>query len=450
MNILGCLDTPTSGRYLIDGVDVERMDEDDLADLRNRKIGFVFQSFNLVARTSALVNVELPLAYAGLRGSERRRRAERALRSVGMGHRMDHQPAELSGGQQQRVAIARAIVTNPALILADEPTGNLDSRSTEEVLRIFARLNEDGRTLVLITHEPDVAAQAKRVIQLSDGEVVRRSARAGGARSPSLPAQSKAASRSTECRRGGGSSMIGPETLRIAWSGITANKLRSGLDDPRHDDRGRLRDRLDRRRQRLLPRGLLPDPGAGDERAAGDVRRRSRRPGRVRYEQRRAHQAGRRSAPATGQRAGRAQRLAGRQRPRSDARQRLDQLRTVVVRRHHPLLPDSARLRASAGQLVHLSRRRPSQARGGDRSDGRTGTVRRSERRRSEHQGQREQLRNRRRARPEGDQRRRQRGRRGDGADIDRAGLAHRIWVDRLDHRRGDLASRRSTPPKPR
>jgi putative ABC transport system ATP-binding protein len=172
MNILGCLDTPTSGRYLIDGVDVSQMDEDDLADLRNRKIGFVFQSFNLVARTSALVNVELPLAYAGLRGPERRRRAERALRSVGMGNRMDHQPAELSGGQQQRVAIARAIVTNPAMILADEPTGNLDSRSTQELLRIFARLNEDGRTLVLITHEPDVAAQARRVIQLSDGEVV--------------------------------------------------------------------------------------------------------------------------------------------------------------------------------------------------------------------------------------------------------------------------------------
>ncbi len=172
MNILGCLDTPTGGRYLIDGVDAGRMDEDELADLRNRKIGFVFQSFNLVARTSALVNVELPLAYAGLRGSARRQRAERALRSVGMGHRLDHQPAELSGGQQQRVAIARAIVTNPALVLADEPTGNLDSRSTEEVLRIFARLNGEGRTLVLITHEPDVAAQAKRVIRLSDGQIV--------------------------------------------------------------------------------------------------------------------------------------------------------------------------------------------------------------------------------------------------------------------------------------
>ncbi len=172
MNILGCLDIPSSGRYEIDGVDVSHMDEDDLSDLRNRKIGFIFQSFNLVPRTSALVNVELPLAYAGLRGSQRRRRAEGALRSVGMGHRLQHEPAELSGGQQQRVAVARAIVTNPSLILADEPTGNLDSHSTEDVLAIFARLNEDGRTVVLITHEPDVAQQTKRVIRLSDGEVV--------------------------------------------------------------------------------------------------------------------------------------------------------------------------------------------------------------------------------------------------------------------------------------
>jgi putative ABC transport system ATP-binding protein len=172
MNILGCLDIPTSGRYLIDGVDVSQMDEDDLSDLRNRKIGFVFQSFNLVPRTSALLNVELPLAYAGLRGAERRRRAERALVSVGMADRMRHQPSELSGGQQQRVAIARALVTNPTLILADEPTGNLDSHATEEVLRIFARLNAEGRTVVLITHEPDVAEQCKRVIRLSDGEVI--------------------------------------------------------------------------------------------------------------------------------------------------------------------------------------------------------------------------------------------------------------------------------------
>jgi putative ABC transport system ATP-binding protein len=193
MNILGCLDTPTSGRYLIDGVDVGQMDEDDLADLRNRKIGFVFQSFNLVPRTSALVNVELPLAYAGLRGAERRKRAERALRSVGMAHRLQHQPSELSGGQQQRVAVARAIVTNPALVLADEPTGNLDSRSTEEVLRIFARLNEEGRTVVLITHEPDVAQQSKRVIRLSDGAIVEDGRTLGVNDAPPRPRGQKSA-----------------------------------------------------------------------------------------------------------------------------------------------------------------------------------------------------------------------------------------------------------------
>jgi putative ABC transport system ATP-binding protein len=172
MNILGCLDIPTGGRYLIDGMDASRLDEDDLSDLRNRKIGFVFQSFNLVPRTAAIANVELPLAYAGLDRAERRRRAALALGSVGMASRLHHLPSELSGGQQQRVAVARAIVTNPALILADEPTGNLDSHSTEDVLEIFANLNLEGRTVVLITHEPDVAAQAKRVIRLSDGEIV--------------------------------------------------------------------------------------------------------------------------------------------------------------------------------------------------------------------------------------------------------------------------------------
>jgi putative ABC transport system ATP-binding protein len=171
MNILGCLDVPTSGRYLIDGMDARQLDEDELSDLRNRKIGFVFQSFNLVPRTSAIANVELPLAYAGLGRGDRRRRAEAALDSMGMADRLHHEPSELSGGQQQRVAVARAIVTNPTLILADEPTGNLDSRSTEDVLRIFARLNQQGRTVVLITHEPDVAEQAKRVVRLSDGKV---------------------------------------------------------------------------------------------------------------------------------------------------------------------------------------------------------------------------------------------------------------------------------------
>jgi putative ABC transport system ATP-binding protein len=172
MNTLGCLDAPSSGRYLLDGVDVKQLDEDDLSDLRNRKIGFVFQGFNLVAKISALSNVELPLVYAGLSRSARRRRAVRALEAVGMGDRIDHGSNELSGGQQQRVAIARAIVTNPALILADEPTGNLDSRSTEDVLRIFEDLNRSGRTVVMITHEDDVAAHADRLVRLADGRIV--------------------------------------------------------------------------------------------------------------------------------------------------------------------------------------------------------------------------------------------------------------------------------------
>jgi putative ABC transport system ATP-binding protein len=171
MNIVGCLDLPTGGRYLLDAVDVRDIAEDDLADLRSRKIGFVFQSFNLVARTTALANVELPLAYAGLGRRERRARAIAALTAVGMEGRLSHQPSELSGGQQQRVAVARAIVTNPALVLADEPTGNLDSHATEEVLEIFERLNAEGRTVVVITHEADVAARTRRVVQLADGRV---------------------------------------------------------------------------------------------------------------------------------------------------------------------------------------------------------------------------------------------------------------------------------------
>ena len=172
MNTLGCLDAPTSGRYLLDGVDVRLLDEDALSDLRNRKIGFVFQGFNLVPRISALANVELPLIYAGLPRAARRRRATRALDAVGMGERLDHGSNELSGGQQQRVAIARAIVTNPALILADEPTGNLDSHSTGDVLSIFEDLNGSGRTVVIITHEDEVAAQAERLVRLADGRVV--------------------------------------------------------------------------------------------------------------------------------------------------------------------------------------------------------------------------------------------------------------------------------------
>ncbi|MDY0811060.1 ABC transporter ATP-binding protein [Kitasatospora purpeofusca] len=172
MNILGCLDVPTDGRYLLDGTDVGHLDERQLALVRNRKIGFVFQSFNLVPRTTALAQVELPLAYAGVRAAERRRRALAALSLVGLAERSGHRPNELSGGQQQRVAVARALVTAPAMLLADEPTGNLDSRSTEEVLGLIDGLNATGRTVVLITHEDEVARHAKRVLRLVDGMIV--------------------------------------------------------------------------------------------------------------------------------------------------------------------------------------------------------------------------------------------------------------------------------------
>ena len=172
MNILGCLDVPTSGVYRLNDLDVRFADEDQLADLRNREIGFVFQSFNLTPRTRALANVELPLAYAGLGRGDRHRRAMRALADVGLASRVHHLPSELSGGQQQRVAIARALVTNPAMILADEPTGNLDNASTHEILEILERLSDEGRTIILITHEHEVAAHAERVIELSDGHIV--------------------------------------------------------------------------------------------------------------------------------------------------------------------------------------------------------------------------------------------------------------------------------------
>jgi putative ABC transport system ATP-binding protein len=177
MNILGCLDIPSSGRYLLDGVDVSRLTDRQLALVRNRRIGFVFQAFNLIPRTSAQANVELPLAYAGMRAAQRRRRAAAALAMVGLADRARHEPNQLSGGQQQRVAVARALVTAPALVLADEPTGNLDTQSSTDVLAVLDRLNRSGRTIVLITHEADVAAHASRLIRLVDGAIVEDSRR---------------------------------------------------------------------------------------------------------------------------------------------------------------------------------------------------------------------------------------------------------------------------------
>jgi putative ABC transport system ATP-binding protein len=171
MNIIGCLDVPTSGRYLLDHVDVAKLDDNRLAEIRNRKIGFVFQSFNLIPRTTALHNVEMPLIYAG--ASDRKQRSFDALAAVGMADRAGHQPTELSGGQQQRAAIARALVTNPAILLADEPTGNLDSASSVEIMKLLVKLNrEQGRTIVLITHERDIAEFAGRVVELRDGVIV--------------------------------------------------------------------------------------------------------------------------------------------------------------------------------------------------------------------------------------------------------------------------------------
>jgi putative ABC transport system ATP-binding protein len=175
MNIIGCLDRPTAGTYRLDGIDVSRLDRDQRAEIRNDKIGFVFQSFNLLARTRATENVELPLLYGnlGLSTLERARRSRAALAQVGLAGREDHYPSQLSGGQQQRVAIARALVTDPAILLADEPTGNLDSRTSEEVIGIFQGLNDAGKTVILITHEPDIAAHARRVVYVRDGLIWR-------------------------------------------------------------------------------------------------------------------------------------------------------------------------------------------------------------------------------------------------------------------------------------
>ena len=172
MNILGCLDTPSKGKYYLEGRDVSSLNDDELSLLRNKKIGFVFQSFHLLPRTPAIHNVELPLIYAGLAKKERKKRAEKALEMVGLKDRMWHRPNELSGGERQRVAIARAIVNQPSILLADEPTGNLDSRSGEEIMEIFEELHRQGNTIIVVTHDPNIAARTQRIVKLKDGRII--------------------------------------------------------------------------------------------------------------------------------------------------------------------------------------------------------------------------------------------------------------------------------------
>lgn len=171
MNILGCLDTPTSGRYVLNGTDVSRMDEDELAEVRNKEIGFVFQTFNLLPRYTALENVAVPLIYAGVSKSKRLRRADEVLQSVGLGDRMEHKPNEMSGGQRQRVAVARALINDPSIILADEPTGNLDTKTSIDIMHLFERIYESGNTVIVVTHEEDIARHARRIVRLRDGVI---------------------------------------------------------------------------------------------------------------------------------------------------------------------------------------------------------------------------------------------------------------------------------------